>query len=136
MKILSKQSERRNKRGFLTMELVFVLPILLLVIMALLEFCLLFFARSSVVEASRIGARHATYAGSSIEDIENEVRKVLSPKMQQNMKVTADIGEHSGDVVVVTVAVPMTNASPDLLSMIGFGLRNRNLYSETRMIRE
>ena len=136
MRIISKQSERQKKRGFLTMELVFILPILMLVLMALLEFSLLFFARSSVVEACRIGARHATYSGTTVEEVEEQVRKVLSPRMQSDLKVRAILGENSGDVVAVSVSVPMTNASPNLLYMIGFGLEGRNLYSETRMVKE
>jgi len=46
------------------------------------------------------------------------------------------VGEYPGDVVWVGVEVPMQSAAPDLLWPIGVGLAGRNLYSETRMVRE
>jgi hypothetical protein len=52
------------------------------------------------------------------------------------MQVNVDFGEWSGDVVSVSVAVPMSSASPDLLWPIGLGLDGQKLFSETRMVRE
>jgi hypothetical protein len=52
------------------------------------------------------------------------------------MQVEVDVGVNSGDVVVVSVQMPMSSACPDLLWPIGLSLNGRNLYSETRMIRE
>ena len=129
-------SRRSKRRGVYTMELVLTLPILAIVLAALLEFSLLFFARGTLVEATRVGARRASMAGTTVEDVENEIRKVLSPSMQRGLRIGVDRGEHSGDVVTVTVESPMRNASPDLLWPIGISSRNKKLYSTTRMIRE
>jgi Flp pilus assembly protein TadG len=124
------------RRGILSMELVLVLPILLIVLMGLFEFTVLFYSRSLIVEATRVGARKASLPGATAESVEEEIRRVLSPRLQTGMQVGVDVGIHSGDVVVVSVQTPMTSASPDLLWPIGLTLDGRNLYSETRMIRE
>ncbi len=127
---------RLRRRGFSSVELVFTLPILGIIVLGLFEFSMLFYARSSVVEASRVGARAAALAGVSDQQIEAEIRKVLSPRLQQGLEVNYTPGGRAGDVVVVGVGVPMSVASPDLLWPIGYRLQNRQLYSETRMIKE
>ncbi len=118
------------------MELVLVLPIFGIVLFALLEFTLLFYARADVVEASRIGARLATLPGVTQENVEQEVLKILPPQLGQGAVIQAEMGEHSGDVVMVAVSIPMALASPNLLWPIGYDLNKQNLYSETRMIKE
>ncbi len=118
------------------MELVFTLPILGLLLMGLLEFSLLFFARADVAEACRAGARKGTLHGATLESVEDEVRRTLSPRLQQQMEVLADINVTSGDMVHVAVRVPMSNASPDLLWPAGFSLEGRYLYCETHMAKE
>lgn len=112
------------------------LPILGVVLLGLFELSWLFYARSLVVEASRAGARRGTLAGVSASEIEAEVLRVLPNRLSTGVQVTAEIGEHSGDLVRVGVEVPMAVAAPDLLWPIGMGLNGRNLYSETRMVRE
>lgn len=131
-----QQKTAPARRGILSMELVLVLPILLIVLMGLFEFTVLFYSRSLIVEATRVGARKASLPGATAESVEEEIRRVLSPRLQTGMQVGVDVGIHSGDVVVVSVQTPMTSASPDLLWPIGLTLDGRNLYSETRMIRE
>ena len=132
----SASSWQRTRAGYFSMELILTLPILGIVLMGLFEFSMLFFARGSVVEASRIGARKATLPGVAVQDVQREVRKVLAPRLQQSMQVAVDLGERTGDVVTVAVRVPMSSAAPDLLWPIGYRLESRHLYSETRMIKE
>ena len=126
----------RRRAGVLSMELVFTLPILLLVLTGLFEFTLLFFARGEVVEASRVAARKATLPGVSVEDVAEEVRKVLHPRFHNSLQVDTMLGEKSGDIVAVAVTVDMGAAAPDLLWPIGYSLQGRPLLSETCMIRE
>lgn len=118
------------------MELVLTLPILFVMLLGLFEFTMLFYSRSLVVEASRAAARKATLPGATDEAIEAEVRRVLSPALQNGMQIGVELGNRSGDLVIVSVEVPMNSASPDLLWPIGAGLSGRSLYSETRMVRE
>ena len=126
----------RVRRGVLSMELVLTLPILFVLLLGLFEFTMLFYSRSLVVEASRAAARKASLPGATDEAIEAEVRRILSPSLQAGVQIEVDLGDRSGDLVAVSIEVPMSSASPDLLWPIGVGLNGRNLYSETRMIRE
>ncbi len=112
------------------------LPIFGIILLGLFEFSMLFFARGAVVEASRVGARKASLPGVTSEDVEDEIRKVLEPRLQSSMQVDMELGDRSGDVVAVAVSVSMADAAPNLLWPIGYSLQGRSLYSETRMIRE
>jgi Flp pilus assembly protein TadG len=120
----------------LSMELAMTLPLLFVVLMALFEFMMLFYSRSLIVEATRAGARHASLPGATQETVEAEISRVLSPQLQNGIQVGATLGIHSGDVVVVSVQIPMNSASPDLLWPIGVSLSGHYLYAETRMVME
>lgn len=133
---VSECHRRKSRAGFLSAELIMVLPVFGIVLFGLLEFSMLFFARGELAEASRAGARKATLPGVSSDDVEAEVRKVLSRRLQDSLQVQVDPGAKSGDVVTVALAVDMNAASPDLLWPIGYSLQNRKLYEVTRMIRE
>lgn len=126
----------RNRSGMLSAELVMTLPILAIVLFGLFEFSLLFTARGELAEATRVGARKATLPGVTSESVEDEIRRVLSPRLARTMEVSIDQGQRSGDVVTVAVACDMSSASPDLLWPIGYSLKNRKLYEVTKMIRE
>lgn len=132
----TRKTVRSRRRGFQSMELVMTLPILGIVIFALFEFSMLFFARGAVVEASRVGARMATLPGVDQEAIEEEIRKVLQPRLQENLKIDVQLGENTGDVVSVMVTVAAEEAAPNLLWPIGYSLEGEKLIAETRMIRE
>ena len=138
MKIMkaSRKSIQRRRSGVLSMELALTLPILALVLAGLFEFTMLFFARGEVVEASRVAARKASLPGATVEDVEDEVLKVLHPRFHNSLQVDSQLGEKSGDVVAVLVTVAMSDAAPDLLWPIGYSLQGRPLLSETCMIRE
>jgi hypothetical protein len=131
-----QNNKTKSRKALLSMELVLTLPLLMLVLFAVFEYSMLFFARGGVVEASRIGARTATYPGASLEVIEQSVVQSLGPQLNQNVSVFVEPGQFSGDRVVVVVKVPMAAASPDLLWPIGFGLQGRYLIAETVMERE
>ena len=131
--LTNRKKKRPQRNGIMSMELVLTLPLLMLVLFAVFEYSLLFYARGDVVEASRIGARAASYPGASVEMIEQSVVEALGPQLGQDANVYTQLGEFSGDGVVVVVKVPMTAAAPDLLWPIGFGLRGRYLISKTYM---
>lgn len=118
------------------MELALTLPLLLLLLLAMLEFAMLFFARGSVLEASRLAARKATFPGATREVVLEEVSKLLSPRLAAHANIITEIGPNSGDVVSVIVTVPMSAAAPNLLWPIGYNLDGQLLIAETRMIRE
>ncbi|MDA0587670.1 MAG: pilus assembly protein [Planctomycetota bacterium] len=127
---------RKRRRGFLSAELIFTLPILAIVLFGLFEFSMLFFARGQVAEAARIGCRKATLPGVQAVDVEETISNALPARLRRSLRVRVDSGVRSGDVVTVSLAVDMQACSPDLLWPIGYSLRNRQIYHTTRMIRE
>ena len=127
---------RSNRRGILSAELLLTLPILTILLFGLLEFSLLFFARGDVVEASRAGARAARLYGATQESIEAEVRHSLGGRLAPRAQVLTELGSKTGDEVSVAVEVPMAAAAPDLLWLIGYSLKGKQLICETRMARE
>jgi hypothetical protein len=118
------------------MELLLTLPLLAILLLGLLEFCLLFYARGEVVEACRAGARIATYSGSSLIEVEEEVLAQLGPRLRESAEVYASIPDNSGDEVVVSVRVPMSSAAPDLLWPVGFSLKGESIVCSARMLKE
>jgi TadE-like protein len=124
------------REAFLSMELALTLPVFVGVLFALFEFSLLFAARGSVVHAGRVGARIATLPGASNDDVEAAVRSVLRPRLRNVAAIAIEPGRHTGDVVTVSVTVPMSAAAPNLLWPIGYDLRGRELVATTRMVKE
>lgn len=129
-------ARRSRRRGFFSLELALTLPILGAVLFAVFEFSLLLSARGALLEASRVGARKASLPGVTPADVEAEIRTLLSPRWQQGLQVAVDPGLQTGDVVAVAVQLPMSAAAPDLLWPVGISLRGRQLYAETRMLKE
>ena len=127
---------RPQRRGILSAELLLTLPILTILLFGLLEFSLLFFARGDVVEASRAGARAARVHGATIESVEEEVRYSLGGRLAPHVRVQSELGSKTGDEISVAVEVPMAAAAPDLLWLIGYSLKGRQLLCETRMAKE
>jgi hypothetical protein len=125
-----------RRRGILSMELIITLPIFGILLMGLFEYSLLFASRGDVVEACRAGCRRATLAFATVEDVEAEVRASLGPRFSALAAIETELGEFTGDEVFVSVRVPMDAASPDLLWPIGFGLRDREISCQSRMIKE
>ncbi len=130
------QSRKTARRGILTMELVMTLPILGIVLFAMFEFSMLFYARGHVVDACRNGGRIACLNGATPEAVEYSVRQSLKPSLRSCAQIDVQTGEDSGDWVRVAVRVPMNQTAPNLLWPVGFNLEGRNLYAETRMVKE
>ena len=118
------------------MEMILVLPILFTVLMAVFEFSILFFARSSVVQACRAAARRASMGITDQVEIEAVVNRVLSPSLQVNHTVYYIPAERAGEITTVGLTVPMSAAAPDLLWPVGFSLQGRYLAEETSVVRE
>jgi len=134
-RILARRT--RTRRGaVMSMELILSVPILLVVLMAVFEYSMLFFARGEVVHACRLGARLGTLPGVGPAAVDQEVRRALSPSLQRRAVVEYSPGERPGDLVSVVVRVPMRAAAPDLLWPIGLGIGSAELIAETRMARE
>jgi Flp pilus assembly protein TadG len=124
------------RAGIISMELIITLPILFVLLLGIFEFSFLMYARSDVVQASRAGARLAVLNGVWPEEVETEVGRSLGGRFQNVCSVQTQMGERSGDEVVVTVRVPMTAAAPNLLWPLGYNIQGRDLVAQTRMLKE
>ena len=131
-----KQAKRR-RGAILSMELIFVLPIVIGLLFAIVEFSMLWSASHLVKAASTAGCRVATFPGSNLAAVQESVAMALGkPALAQNCQIEVQGGFASGDEVSVAVRVPMAAAAPDLLGFFGFGLNDRLLVAQTVMRKE
>lgn len=135
MRRRSQPAIQRERRGMISMELIFTLPLLMLLLMAILEFSLLMYARGDVVQAARAGARLGALHGAQVDDVEREVGRALGRRFP-HYRVQAQLGEQSGDEVTVAVSVPMSAAAPNLLWPVGYNIRERDLKAQARLLKE
>ena len=135
MKLLAKAKSRR-RGAILSMELVLVLPIFLMLIFAIIEFSMLMSARTRISDPGRHGSRLLSISGCSQEEIQHTVSGMLGPTLSQQCQIDVYPATTSGGVGNVHIRVPMKNASPDLLWMTGFSVRNRYLEADAPMVME
>ncbi len=133
---------RRGRRpGSLTFELILILPILLVVVLALVEFSLILVARQHLTAASREGARVAAMGGTSAE-VEAAARAVLGSGALSSAGVESvlvdDLGNPlpTGAPVQVVVSIPTAKVAPNLLAPIGFSIANDVIRTRTVMTKE
>jgi Flp pilus assembly protein TadG len=129
---------RRLRRlgAILSMELVLVIPIFLLILFSIVEFSMLASARTQVTDAARHGSRLLCISDRSHDDIQQEVRRFLGRQLSEKAVVDINDNGHPGETVNVRIRIPMRSASPDLLWMTGFSVRDRYLRAEAPMARE
>jgi len=131
----------RKRSATLVVELLFVLPVLLIVMLATVEFSLWLTAQQQVTLASREGARTAAQGG-SINDVQQTVQLVLGPNWASAAQVLATLNDSdgnplpSGAPVTVLVTLPVGTVVPDLLVLAGFSIRNEIIASQTVMRKE
>ena len=145
---LAGRNRGGRRRGFLTFEIILLLPVLLVVILAIVEFSMLLLLSQAVAGAASVVARQATLPGSEAVDVEAAVAQALA-----GWKFAADADTAitvngipetisplsmavTGDVIGVTVEVPSTAAVPDLLSYIGISLSGKKLMTTYVVRRE
>jgi Flp pilus assembly protein TadG len=122
-------------------ELLFALPILLAVLLAVVEFSLILVARQQLVTASREGARVAAQGG-TVADVVQAVQQFLGTGTLSGAAVSAVLTDDngvplpSGSPVAVTVSLPLTQVAPDLLRFVGFSINGQTLATQTVMRKE
>jgi hypothetical protein len=126
-----------SRRGaILTMELVLVLPLFLLLLFSIVEFSMLASARQRVSDAARTGVRKICLANASEESVRSEVVRALGPALAQNITIYVTRPDRQGEIANVRIAVPMNNATPNLLWIAGFNVNQRYLVADAPMVRE
>lgn len=141
----SSNMKRQPRRGILTFELLLILPILLIVLLAAVQFSLTLHARQQLVAASREGCRVAALGG-SLDEVERTVRRTLGTGRLADAEIdlTDESGKtlhpgtpvFSGEPVAVWLKLPTVHVVPDLLRFMGYSIKNDELVARTVMRRE
>lgn len=132
---------RRRKGSTLAIELLFVLPIVLVVIFATIEFSTLLVVRQQLQAASREGARVAALGGDA-QQVQAAVSQFLGTGSLANAQVESVLTDNlgnplpSGSAVAVTVSLPTAQAVPNLLAPFGFTLADDVSIAQTVMRKE
>jgi Flp pilus assembly protein TadG len=127
----------------LSVELVMVLPILLVVLLAFVEFGILLMASQGVGAASQHGAREAALASATRASVVTAADSALAGWVWKGkhevvvfvngVKATAadpiDLVQaaSTGSAISVSVNVPMQDAAPNLLRYFGIDLATKEL---------
>ncbi|MBS0265048.1 MAG: pilus assembly protein [Planctomycetes bacterium] len=145
MIVKSSNSIRRrsaaHRRGYITAELIFVIPILMALLLAIVEFGLLLIASERIQLAAATACRVGTQPSADPTEqglaVEEAVHVALgNTALATNALVLFTPGAAPGDFVTVQIDVPMSAASPDLLAMFGFSLKDRFLVGRAVMIQQ
>lgn len=141
----SCRQKRRSRRGILALELLLILPILLLLVLAMIQFSLTLHARQQLVAASREGCRIAALGG-DLGEVERTVRRTLGNGRlaDADIEITDEAGRTieagqavpSGEAVAVWLRLPTIHAVPDLLRFIGYSIKEDEIIARTLMRRE
>lgn len=142
---------RSQRRGVIVAaELVLVMPILLIFLLAIVEFYLLVGTRVEMLNAARVGARVAASGGyANKAAVNDEVGKSVHRALghgrltrastvhvtwSQDLPAKDTAGE--ADWVAVEVEVPAQRVIPELLGWAGFAFGKRKLVVATIMKQE
>lgn len=131
----------RRRGALFCAELLFVLPIVVGLLIAMVEFGLVSMANQRVKAASAAACRVATLPSHSLEATQlaaeaAAVRALDSPALARAYELELVPGLLTGDPVVCEVRLPMTAAAPDALRFFGFSLQGRELSARTVMRKE
>jgi Flp pilus assembly protein TadG len=133
----------RARSGVLTVEMILVIPILLAVVLALVQFGVTLMSMQGISAAARVGTRQATLPSATQASVEAAVAQVLAgwhfagnetteifvnglPVSAANPLTNAV----TGDAVAVRVTVPTSDAVPDLLKFVGGSIVGQTLKTE------
>ena len=66
-------------------------------------------------------------------EVHERVTTLLGSALARNCHILVQPAKHAGEIGHVTVNVPMKNASPDLLWLVGFSLKDRSIDTDATM---
>jgi Flp pilus assembly protein TadG len=118
----------RNEQGQTMAEFAIVLPILMLVVFAIIQFGILFNNFVALTDAVRAGARTASVSRTATDPVGATLARVQSATGdldQTKLAVTVTSGWHSGDDVTVSATYPYS------ISLFGLNVQTGLLKSST-----
>jgi Flp pilus assembly protein TadG len=143
----STKVRRRDRKGLaLSVELIVVLPVLLLVLVAMVEYGILLVSSQGISAAANVGARQAALPSSSKADVDAAVETALGGFIWQGRQETLVFvngakdnsvapntglldASTTGDEIQVTVSIDADEVTPDILRYIGLSLAGSQVTS-------
>jgi Flp pilus assembly protein TadG len=132
------KNRRTARSGVLALELLFALPLIIGMLLAMIQFSLFLSARQQVANATREGARVLALGG-NLDEVRLAVDRFLGP---QTADVSATVTDGNGNSILpgqpveVVVRIPTKFLVPDMLGMIGFGWGDSTLIAKSVMRKE
>jgi hypothetical protein len=130
------------RQGIVIVELLLVLPVFLVLLTGMIEFCLLLVARQELMAACREGCRVASH-GAPNQEVQAAVANVLGDGRLAAAEVRIRRFEEDHvlphaprDRVQVVVHIPTTRVVPDFLGLIGISFAEDELACGTVMSME
>lgn len=123
---------RSGARGQALVELAVVMPVVLLVLLAILEFGLMFYAYLTVAHAAREGARTGIVPGATDADIRQRVYEAASELPQERVSVSISPPQgarYAGDPLTVQVSYRYPVLIPLLAAVLGSEVDLTGVYS-------
>jgi Flp pilus assembly protein TadG len=117
MRLLRRKSStaQQNRRGVAAVEMAFVSPMLVLMILGIVEFGRMSMVQQTITTAAREGARQAIVDGSSQSDVDATVNSYLAPAdiNSAEVSISSDLNGTvlHGAPVSVTVSVAFSDVS-------------------------
>lgn len=125
---------RRNRKGAAIVETAVVLPILLLMTFAIVDFGRAMMAKQVIVNASREGVRKAVVGGRTQQQVIDATKQYATDNCIKNVNVTLNanpINCEADTPITVTVSVRYAD-----IATMGFFLREATLEASTTMRKE
>lgn len=129
-------AQARRAGAVLALELLFVVPIMFGLAMAVIQFSLVWAGNNRVTAAAQAGARAASMPGATEQSVCGAIEQALGSQVfvdNYTKRIEPDVNVPPGEPVWVEVKVPMAVASPNLLGILGFGFGDRQLVAQSVM---
>jgi len=125
---MNKRIKLRNERGQAMVEFAIVLPVLVLIVFAIIQFGILFNNFVALTDAVRAGARTAAVSRTAADPVGATIARVQSATGdldQSKLGITVASGWQHGDDVTVTATYPYS------IDLFGVIVQAGNLTSST-----
>jgi Flp pilus assembly protein TadG len=131
-----RRKNKPNREGAVSVELAFVIPVLLLLIFGVIESCNLIYLKQSLTVAAYEGARAAVAEGSSVAVVNERSDQVLLDRRVKSSSITITPSNFTeanyGSYIAVEVTCPYSVNS----IIPGWFFNSVSLKSRVRMMKE
>jgi Flp pilus assembly protein TadG len=131
-----RRRKQLNRQGAVSVELAFVIPVLLLLIFGVIESCNLIYLKQSLTVAAYEGARAAIAEGTSVTVVSERADQVLLDRKVKSPSITITPSNFTEASYGSYIAVEVT--SPYSVNSIipGWFFNSVSLKSKVRMMKE